>query len=96
MPLQLGTTPGTAMPGDTPIPNSPDDIGAQPAGSYATATQGAKADTALQPATGLVVVYGGTDPNVPRPAGVPAGGVKFVMNGVAPVNALTGDDGVGW
>lgn len=54
--------------GKPSIPTTPQDIGAQPAGSYATAAQGAKADTALQsvtlanlPAgTSFVIVWDGT------------------------------------
>lgn len=71
------------------------DVGAQPAGSYATAAQGAKADTALQPTTGLTVINTGGDANYPRPAGIPAGFIKWIST-VAPVNALAGDDGYGW
>jgi hypothetical protein len=80
---------------DSDVILTPSDIGAQPAGSYATAAQGAKADTALQPATGLTVINTGGDANYPRPAGIPAGFIKWIST-VAPVNALAGDDGYGW
>ncbi len=72
---------------------TPADIGAQPAGSYATATQGAKADTALQPAVGIVVVNHGTNAATARPAGV---AVVYWIGTVAPTNAVAGDLGYGW
>lgn len=98
-PLQLGTTSTTAMPGDTQIPSQPSDIGAQPAGnyqpagSYATSTQGAKADTALQPATGIVVVTHGANAATTRPAGAAA---VYWIGTVPPTNAQAGDLGYGW
>ncbi|KNX38116.1 hypothetical protein VV01_14735 [Luteipulveratus halotolerans] len=44
-----GSATWAGLPDKPAIPDSPDDIGAQPAGSYATSAQGAKADTAVQP-----------------------------------------------
>lgn len=52
--LALGTTAGTALAGNTAIPSTPGDIGA------ATAAQGAKADSAVQPGSLATVATSGS------------------------------------
>lgn len=71
---------GHTLTGDITLAAS--DVGA------ATTAQGAEADTALQPATGMMFVNGGSNAATARPAD--AGAVYWVMS-VAPTNKATQD-----
>lgn len=88
----LATVATTGAYGDlsgTPsIPEVPQDIGAQPAGSYATGAQGALADTAVQPGDLADVATTGSYDDLTGKPTIPAAGVQSVVAG----DGVTVDD----